>query len=361
MAAISLTYTGSFFGPFFFPLIGAGPIVMPPTPGTGLPVQLNVLAGEKSAWSVLYTEAVSVPPAGRLLSISFNDLQNIYQSGFVINGVDSCTSILAPKLKRVFGPFSLLGAILTSITFPELIEVRGLMTLTNNNAILSVSFPKLSLLGDGGQAFTGSTAGLIWTSFSMPLLKDLAGTFSLGGPLTSVDLSSLQRAIITFTITANVSGSLNLTLPALTYVTSPTMGGAGMTQLHLPVLTDIMGSAFSFSSATNMTICDIPAFVNSAGGFSGSNLTNLVTLNFGLAGVTKSILGNVAFNGCKLNQASVDRVLHTIASLDGTNGTTSYGTGRTVSLNGGTNSTPSATGLADKAIIVARGGTVTNN
>ena len=42
-------------------------------------------------------------------------------------------------------------------------------------------------------------------------------------------------------------------------------------------------------------------------------------------------------------------------------GTTSWGTGRTLNLSGGTSSTPSGTGLTDKAIIQARGATVNTN
>ncbi len=45
-----------------------------------------------------------------------------------------------------------------------------------------------------------------------------------------------------------------------------------------------------------------------------------------------------------LTQTSVDNCLKLVASLDGTNSTTSYGTGKTLIINGGTNASPSTTG-----------------
>ena len=65
-------------------------------------------------------------------------------------------------------------------------------------------------------------------------------------------------------------------------------------------------------------------------------------------------------SGMKLNQASVDSILVSLAALDGTNGTTAYSS-KTILLNGGTSSAPSATGLAAKATLQARSCTVTTN
>jgi hypothetical protein len=64
--------------------------------------------------------------------------------------------------------------------------------------------------------------------------------------------------------------------------------------------------------------------------------------------------------GMKLDQASVDGILVSLAALDGTNGTTAY-SNKTVNLSGGTSSAPSATGLAAKATLVGRGCTVNTN
>ena len=60
-----------------------------------------------------------------------------------------------------------------------------------------------------------------------------------------------------------------------------------------------------------------------------------------------------AFDNCALNQTSIDNILVSIAAA-GTSG-------GTLDMTGGTNATPSATGLAAKATLVGRGWTVTHN
>jgi hypothetical protein len=62
---------------------------------------------------------------------------------------------------------------------------------------------------------------------------------------------------------------------------------------------------------------------------------------------------------CALNQASVDDLLVRLAALDGTGLTTAYSS-KTVTILG-TSAAPSATGLAAKATLAARGCTVTHN
>ncbi len=74
-----------------------------------------------------------------------------------------------------------------------------------------------------------------------------------------------------------------------------------------------------------------------------------------------SPISNITLTGNALSQATVDGILTLVAQWDGTNGKMSFGAGRTLSLTGGTNATPSAAGLASKAIITARGATVTHN
>tara|TARA_R110001599_G_scaffold129873_1_gene304601 strand:- start:54054 stop:54971 length:918 start_codon:yes stop_codon:yes gene_type:complete len=73
----------------------------------------------------------------------------------------------------------------------------------------------------------------------------------------------------------------------------------------------------------------------------------------------KKIANNLNFSGNALTEASVDGILDTLAKLDGTNNTTEWI--NTVDLSGGTNSVPSAAGLASIVIIEGRGGTVATN
>jgi len=68
----------------------------------------------------------------------------------------------------------------------------------------------------------------------------------------------------------------------------------------------------------------------------------------------KQINGDISFENCALNQASVDAILVKLASLDGSNGTTSYDY-KSIVLHNGTNAIPSATGLAAKTTLEGRG------
>lgn len=88
---------------------------------------------------------------------------------------------------------------------------------------------------------------------------------------------------------------------------------------------------------------------------SGNNFSNNASLtNFTVTGAW-SMANNYTFTwaGCSLAQASVDGILLG-AAMTGT-------TGGTIHLEGGSNATPSATGLGYKAILAGRGWTVTNN
>jgi hypothetical protein len=80
---------------------------------------------------------------------------------------------------------------------------------------------------------------------------------------------------------------------------------------------------------------------------------------FTLGSTLRLVNANVIMTSCALTQASVDGLLVRLAALDGTGLTTAYSS-KTVTITG-TSATPSATGLAAKSTLVARGCTVTNN
>ena len=88
-----------------------------------------------------------------------------------------------------------------------------------------------------------------------------------------------------------------------------------------------------------------------------SGTAALVT--FTLGSTLRRVEGNVIMTSCALNQASVDDLLVRLAALDGTGLTTAYSS-KTVTIRG-TSAAPSATGLAAKATLAARGCTVTHN
>jgi hypothetical protein len=299
----SISFTGNWLVPY-------PTLIIPPDN-----LQLSN-AGGVAAWgswidNFVYNEPVIF--SNGLQTLTFNDLIGI--SGSFTPTAPSLTSISLPVLTTIGGSFNPTTVnALTTLNVPALSTVKGSFSPFTLNALTSLSAPVLaSVFGN----FSPNTMALL-TTFNFPALASIGGNCTPG---TMASLTTLSLPVL-----ATVSGFIN---PAAM---------AALTTLSMPALVKVGGAVL----------------VNSGFG-------NLQNITLGAAGTTKLINGSINFSGQKLTQASVDQILHTVASLDGTGGTTSWGTGLTLTLNGGTNSTPSATGLTDKATIVARGGTVLNN
>jgi len=81
--------------------------------------------------------------------------------------------------------------------------------------------------------------------------------------------------------------------------------------------------------------------------------TNLANFPANMFDATPCTNFTSAFVGCALTQTSVDNILVSINTANTSNGT--------LNMTGGISATPSATGLAAKTALQARGWTVTNN
>lgn len=238
-----------------------------------------------------------------ITALDFGDIQ-ILRNNFT-GSQPTFTSVTANSLFQLSGDFNFTGAAVTSLSMPALQYVGG--RFTSNFALLTtLSMP--ALLAINGQ-FDSNMSSI--TTVSMPLLSyvgsNLSPTFANA---TSFDFSSLQYC----------SSSIS-------------MSAATVTTLSFPALISV-GQIFSITAA------------------------NLVT--FSIGSTLKSIGSNFTMTGMKLDQASVDGILVSLAALDGTNGTTAYSS-KTVNLSGGTSAAPSATGLTAKATLQARSCTVTTN
>lgn len=157
-----------------------------------------------------------------------------------------------------------------------------------------------------------------------------------GGPAgisayrTQSNISNIFRGTVSGNIFAKVT---SFPVFATSQVTNFISAFRGMTSLvALPRI--------SVASATSMAgLCD----GNSA----------LTTVEAGMFNATSCTNYSTAFTGCALTQTSVDNILVSIELAGTSNGT--------LNITGGTSSTPSATGLAAKTALQARGWTVTNN
>lgn len=233
-------------------------------------------------------------------------------------------SIVAPNLTYVTDQVAT-GEIWADFSFNNLSGLNGTTSLGFPNLEGFVSYNSL------GSSF--STSDLI--SLSLPNLKVvLAPQFSIQATaLTALNLNSLINAqILSF---SNLNSLAFLNLPALKYVRS-----------------------FSVSNSSGLANISINALIKCYGNITINNCAFLdtITLSNGII----EFDGNFTATTCALTQISVDNILVKLAALNGTGGTVSYNN-KTVNLSGGTNATPSATGLAAKAVLQARGCTVTHN
>ena len=215
-------------------------------------------------------------------------------------------------------------ASLTSLSTPLLAYVGGSYSPDNMASLTSLSAPLLAYVN--GSYSPGNMASL--TSLSAPLLAYVGGSLVPNNmaSLTTISLPALKSIGVNVTRTVYTNGRIS---PA-------TM--ASLTSFTIPVI-EVIGSSSSIS-------------INFAGG-------TAALATFTLGSTLQRVEGNVIMTSCALTQASVDSILVRLAALDGTGLTTAYSS-KTVTITG-TSATPSATGLAAKATLVARGCTVSHN
>jgi len=250
------------------------------------------------------------------------------------------------------------------------------LTIKSNTTIFSSS-GITSILNTSNGAGFGSDI----TSLSLPNLVYAGATFSFGSNaslLNSLTLTSLKVTDAYFFI---ISTQLTtISLPALEFSRCLSFqSNSLLTTISLPNLKYVMDVvspqsntiqiAGTNNALTSITFPSIIRIKSSSSslliGWGTGNCTNLNTFSFGsglleFSGNDAGTTGSFSIVGAALNQASVDNILVRFAALDGTAGTVAF-SNRSVQITGGTSSTPSASGLAAKSTLVARGCTVTNN
>lgn len=352
---------------------------------------LNVISGTTNLMTSLDVHALTntfAPSSGNSFSltnlgISDLNLGSLATVGgaFLLQNLPSVTLFENPLFTNILGNFTVSGlTALNPFTFPALTSIGGNFTATTL-VVGALTFPALTNVG-------GNFNSIFVLGNQLPVLATVGGTFNPTGPATATTMSfpSLSTVTVSFSpSTLNSLTSVNFnslysvgsaftpttmaaltswSLPSLSSVAgafSPTTMGA-VTTWSVPSLATV-GGVITFTTMANLTTVNVSSLTTVGGSITANTgLGNLTNMTLGTIGITKAFNGAaVNFSGQKLTQASVDGILCLIASLDGTNGTTSWGAGKTLTLTGGTNSTPSAAGLVCKAVITGRGATVTNN
>ena len=289
--------------------------------------------------------------------------------------------------------FRYIGGLSTTLTLPNLACVQGFIVMNNWGNLTSLSFP---VLASTGNDFNPNTMALLAT-LSVPALAYVGNTFSPNTMALLATLSVPALAYVYNVFSPNTMAALTTLLaPALEYVgtnyspsamasltllTSPALAFVGfdfspntmasLTEISLPLLTSVGVNLTrtSFTSgriapATMGALTSLTFPVIEVIGSTSSISVNIVSgtaalSTFTLGSTLRLVNGNVIMTSCALLVASVDGLLVRLAALDGTGLTTAYST-KTVTITG-TSATRSATGLAAKATLVARGCTVTHN
>ncbi len=198
---------------------------------------------------------------------------------------------------------------------------------------------------------------LIDTSNGTNFAYAWSGCSSMTGPFPLIDTSSGTNFAYAWYNCSSMTGPFPLidtssgTNFYATWASCSSMTGP------FPLIDTSSGTSFyaAWYDCSSMTgpfpLIDTSSGTNFAYAWSGcSSLTSFPAGMFDACPATNF---TNAFTGCALNQTSIDNILVSIAAA-GTSG-------GTLNMTGGTNATPSATGLAAKATLVGRGWTVTHN
>lgn len=343
-----ITYTGTPITPLMFNLV--------PTPlEAGIatsPGQLTLFpTSQKFMPSCTYGEGTLLAGGSAalannsLITLSFDDV--VYGNNFGINSCPNMTSLSWPLMTKSTTININNMPALTTFSMPSYVETlnnsgfgpnifQSLTTLSlpvyrycggnfNPNTMASLttwSFPSLEIVAGNFQP--GTFASL--TSFSCPALTTVGGNFA---PTTMGSLTTYSFALLT-----RIGGNYAPT----------TMGVLTTCSINSLQYVDGTFSIFTMGSLTTASYSGMVRYGSTI--TMNSGLGSLANVTLGTIGTLKEVAGaTVNLSGQALTQSSVDGILKLLDSLDGTGGTTSFGTGKTVTLSGGTNASPTTTGL----------------
>jgi hypothetical protein len=279
-----------------------------------------------------------------LESIDFGDLA-IVQDSFYLSGFGGVLqTVTANNLSFVGGTLEIYSNGFTdgpNLEFPSLQLISSDLYLDYNNeynGLSNTAAPSFSALES-----VGSSVQIYQNSFN-----------------SYPEFTSLERVDWSFTFTNNWCNENSYAgpgIPAIVSVPGYVQYYNNGNMTSIPEFTNLATVGYWVQFYNNSSLTDfpsMPALVETTnGGIEAYNCTSMTTVGTFLP-VVKKIGGDVNFENCALDEASVDAILAKLVSLDGTNGTTLYEY-RNVYLHNGTNAIPSAQGLADVATLQGRG------
>ena len=335
ISALKITYTGTPLIPLIFSIVNNSITTVPNVAVAGQQTYYATTGPTIDSFS--YGEA-SASSGDRLETLSFDDLVGV-NSSFTPTGCAALTSLSAPKLKKIISSFNPnTMASLTTLSFPELVTVGGSFLASSMASLTTLSFPELVTVG--ADFFPKTMASL--TTLSFPKLEKIGTSFNPSAMAALTTVAFPELTFIGFSFTVNSLSSC--------------------TSLSFAKLEKI-GNFVNINNMTSLTTISLPSMISYGSTIAANtSLGALSSVTLGTIGTLKSIAGaTINLSGQAIPSANVNAILALLVSLDGTNGTTTWGTGKTLTINGGTNGAPTGQGATDKATLQARGATITTN
>lgn len=255
---------------------------------------------------------------------------------------------------------TLTGKNLLTLSFDDLTGVSVAFAPTSLPLLTALQLNALV----AAQTFTPNNMALL-TTLEANVLRFVMGAF---GPSSMAALTTLRFDALE-TVGLNFQASSMAALTTFSFAALRTVGGlinintmASLTAINLPAL-QYVGGIFQTSFMAACTSVALPAMINYGGSITlGSSMGSVASVTLGTIGTLKAIQGSqISLAGLNLPSSNVNAILALLVSLDGTNGTTLWGAGKTLTINGGTTGAPTGQGIIDKATLQSRGATINTN
>jgi len=313
---LSITYTGAWAYSYPFFLTPPDAVQLSTT---------NTMTGGTGKWieGFTYAEPNATVNVGRLTSITFNDLVGV-RGNLAPQSLIFCTSYSFPALTTVEGNLTFSAEPMSSLILstPLLTTVAGNVTFS----MMSLSSVDFSSLTTVGGSFSMGTGATFPATLSFLALVRIGTTLTLGPSSQPSALIAPNLTYLGMGMSVNSCAIVSCTLPKLAIIGSSGIQWGGNSFLQTLLMPNLMYC----EGVLNIT--------------SDSSLSNF---SLGTPGTLMEIQGAVVLSSCSLTQASVDGVVSALASLTGSNGTTMWNAG--LSIGGGTNASPTASGTSTQA------------
>lgn len=277
----------------------------------------------------------AIVPSGTIgeqsLKVNFLPSINFFGDG---GNSFTATSIVFPTLENAQSVnFNSIQSIIT-LGFPNLISAQDI-GIENISNLTSLNFN--SLVSCTNQLSFGNLPNV---QLNFPLLKTARLFLNNSGFPNTLD-SSVLPVIEKLGLNVDDNNIFNVFLPTVSNLDFLNFNGQNVITINIPNIISVSTNFISINNRPSMT-----------------------SIILGGVGITKRWGGGnnpfINFSNNSLDQFSVDNILTTLASLDGTNGTTISNNG-TLLLNGGANQVPSAAGSDARIILLNRGWNISTN